>query len=263
MSKIADISEVLLQLGLSNSVTETERAIAQEAIRVATGAIVHYLQYDPSQATHIEFYPQADFRRSGREQIWEVNDTSAYVRQLAEAVTDELQLKHIPVRSITSLKIDYDGRFGKRAGSFGISTLKIEGADFWLQSESLDSNDNPVCNDGIVRSEGRWPDVPGSVKIEYVAGYTDKELHGQDTSIDASPILDAVIDESVRRVLKVNSRMKKRIGFVGPLTSENLGDYSYTVESGVFDRLVGGGMDLLPETEHKLAKFIKYDLGVA
>ena len=260
---IADLSEVLLQLGLSDTVTEAERAIAQEALRVATGAVVNYLQYNPVLSTHTEFYPQEDFRREGRVEIWEVSDTQAYVRQLSEFVTNELQVQHIPIRSIQSLRIDYDGRFGKKSGSFAASTEKVEGDDYWPQYDLIDSDSKSVCSDGIIRSEGRWPDVPGSVKIAYTAGYTDKELHGQDSVINASPILDGVLDESVRRVLKVYSRMKRRIsGFSGPLTTESLGDYSYSTDSAIWMKLVGGSMDLLPETEQKLSRFVKCDMAV-
>jgi len=260
---IADISEILLQMGLAASVTETERAIAQEALRVATAAVKRFLRYDPVQATHTEFYPQNDFRRGGRIAIWEVSDTQAYTRELSEFVSNEIQVKHLPIRSITSLKVDYDGRAGTRAGSFGAGTAKVEGTDFWPNYDSEDSAGVKVCKDGIIRSLGAWPDVAGSVKIVYVAGYSDAELHGQDSVIDASAILEAVIDEAVRRVLKVYSRQKRRAsGFAGPFTSESLGSYSYSVDSGIYAKLVGGGMDLLPETEQKLQEFIRCDMGV-
>ena len=260
---IADISEVLLQLGLSGAVTETERAITSEALRAATAAVVSFLQYNPVLSTHIEFYPQYDFRIRSADGIWEANDTQAYLRQLSESVTNELQLKHIPIRSIESLWIDYDGRFGKRSGSFGASTEKTEGVDFWAQYDMIDSGDDPVCSDGIIRSEGRWPDTPGTVRIEYTAGYSDAELHGQDTVINASAILEAVIDETVRRVLKINSRMKTRLaGFSGPFASESLGDYSYSVDGGIRAKLIGGTSDLLHETQQKLMSFTKCDMGV-
>lgn len=263
MTMIVDINEVLIELGLSASCTELERAIAQAALRKATGAVLRHLKYDPTLKTHTVYHPNNDFRRQGRQAIWEVNDTEAYVRYLSEYVSNELQLQHLPIRSVISVNIDYDGRSGTRSGSFGASTLKIEGVDFWPNYDSVDSQGNKVCMDGILRSLGVWPDLAGSVKVVYTAGYTDKEIHGQDEVIDASPIMEAVIDESVRRVLKVNSRKKNRLaGFVGPLTSESLGDYSYSSNTGIMDRLVGGTMDLLPETEQKLNDFCRYDLEI-
>ena len=262
--KIADISEVLLHLGLSGTVTETERAIVLECIRSAEGAVQRFLQYDPKTGTRTEYYPQLDLtHESSREPIWEISSTDAYMRDLASAASDQLQVRHVPIRSITTLHIDYDGRFGTRSGAFGASTLKTEGVDYWPQYDGVDSSSVKICRDGIIRSLGLWPNSPGSVKIVYVSGYTDTELHGQDTVIDASPILEAVIDEAVRRVNKVYSRMKHRLsGFSGPKTSETLGDYSYSSASGIYDKLVGTMNDILLETQYKLHDFARYDLGV-
>lgn len=263
MTTIVDISEVLLLAGLSETVTETERAIVADCLRSAVGAVKRHLGYDPAQATHTEYYPQVDQGAVGRVGIWEVSDTQAYVRELAGSSSILLQIKHLPIRSITSLHIDYDGRAGTRAGAFPASTLKVEGVDFWPNYDMLDSASGKVCRDGIIRSEGAWPDIPGSVKIVYVAGYTEAELRGQDSVIDASPINEAVKDETQRRIMKVYSRIKNsKLGFVGALASESLGSYSYSTNSAVFQGLIDGTRDILPETVHKLQDYVRYDLGV-
>lgn len=263
MPSIVDISEVLLELGLSGTCTEEERAITQAALVSATGAIKRHLRYDPTYQEHTEYYPQLAMFRGEAEQIWEVNETSAYLRTLSQFTSNELQLQHLPLRSVTSLKIDYDGRSGARAGSFGAETAKTEGSDFWPNYDGVDSNGVKVCRDGILRSQGVWPEQPGCVKIVYYAGYTDQELRGQDDKIDASPIWEATKDEAVRRVLKIKSRMKQRLaGFSGPLTSENLGDYSYSVDSATWGKLVGGDRDLLSETIQKLVNFTRMDMGI-
>lgn len=263
MKNIVDISEMLLLLGLSATCTETERAIVQASLVLAQGAVRRFLRYDPAQDTRIEYYPQTDFGLTNSSQVWETTENTAYLRDLSSSSSTELQLTHLPVRSIVSLKVDYDGRSGTRTGSFGASTAKTEGTDFWPNFDIVDGLGNSVCQDGIIRSEGLWPDQPGSIRIEYVAGYTEKEFRAQDSIIDASPIWEAVIDEVTRRVLKVNSRMKKRLaGFSGSLTSESLGDYSYSQDGAIAMSMIGGGMDLLPETEQKLQAFQRYDLGV-
>ena len=261
---IVDISELLLELGLQATASETDRALAQQSLIKAEGAVKRHLKYDPQRATHTEFYPNQDFTRTGREAIWEANDTHAYVRHLSEAATTELQVKHLPIRSITSLNIDYDGRAGARSGAFGSGTEKTEGTDFWPNYDVVDSDGNKVCTDGIIRSEGLWPATAGSVKIVYVAGYTQTELRGQESVLDASPIWEAVIDESVRRFVQAKQRMKKsRAGWAGPLTGESMGDYSYTADSAMLTRLVGGGLDILPATEHKLNSFVNWGVALA
>lgn len=261
MIQIADISELLLELGLSGTVTETERAIASVALQKAHSAVRRHLQYDPCYAERTEFYPQADLTHSGREGIWEVNSTHAYVRRESEAATTELQVGHVPLREIDSLYIDYDGRSGTRAGAFGASTLKTEGTDFWPNYTLLDSSGNKVCKDGIIRGQGLWPSQAGSVKIVYTAGYTQAELHGEDTVLDASPIWEVVLEEAVNRVHKIYAKMKKRAGFTGPFSSESMGDYSYSIDTAILQKMVSGSA-LAYESTQRLADFLILDMGV-
>lgn len=265
MGRIVDDSEVILELGLAGSITETERAIVSQCITKAEGAVQRHLKYNPLQSTHTEYYPQMDFTLQSRSSVWEVTSTDAYLRRLTEAASDELQLKHIPIRSITSLNVDYDGRAGAKSGAFGAGTAYTQGTDFWANYDSHDSSNNKVCRDGILRSEGRWPSIAGSVKIVYIAGYSLAELHGQDAVIDASPIVEAIIDEAVRRVKKIYSRMKRTgAGLAaGPFTSESLGDYSYSIDASIQAKLVGTSFDILPETEIKLQDFVNYGWSLA
>lgn len=262
MGSIADVAEVLLELGLSSSVTDEERAVASVMLTRAEGAVRKVLRYDPTQQSRTEFYPRQDYNASSGRFIWETSDTQAFIRRVSEAATDELQVQHIPVRSTPAIQlfIDYDGRSGARDGAFASDTLKVEGDDFWPNYDGEDSDGNSLCRDGIIRSIGSWPTTAGSVKIVYTGGYSDSELHGQDAIIDASPILNAVIEEARRRVEKMFVRKKSSlVGFAaGPKTSESLGDYSYSVDASSASKLYGGDNDLLPATIESLQEFVHY-----
>ena len=260
MNSIVSLDAILLVLGISSSARAEETSLATLCKSQAEAAVRRFLMYDPTQAERTEFYPGMDFGMAGL-QVWESNETEAYLRSLAEASTDELQVRHIPIRSVSSLKVDYDGRAGSRAGSFPSSSAWTEGTDFWPNYTLVDSLSAKVCKDGIIRSEGRWPTRAGSVKIVYTAGYTSGELAGTDSVIDASPIVEAALDEAQRRFLKIQSRKKKTLsGFAGPLTSESLGEYSYSVDSSVRQSIIGGG-DLSGENKERLQEFV--NLGYA
>ncbi len=263
MGRIITPTEVYVQLGIDVP-TGQEEAIVASSITSAEGAIRRHLKYDPVQASRTEYYPQLDFTLLSRASLWEVSETQAYIRRLSDYVTNEIQVQHLPIRTITSLKVDYDGRSGTREGSFGDETLLVEGVDFWPNYDMLDSDGASVGNDGIIRSHGRWPTLAGSVELIYVAGYTSGELAGTDTIIDASPISDATMDETVRRVHKTFSRMKQSsVGFGGgALESEKLGDYAYKRNAVITQQLVGTSWDILPETAEKLEYFIRMDQGV-
>ena len=258
MGRVADIAEVLLELGLSASATDEERAITNTSLDRAEAAVRRYIGYDPVQASRTEYYPQATLRSARREGVWEVSSDQAVLRQISEASTDELQLQHIPVRSITSLFIDYDGRAGTQTGAFAAETEKTEGTDFWPNYTLNDSGGNSVCMDGIIRSTGLWPVTAGTVMIIYTSGYSDAELHGQDTVIDASPILEAVVSTAIRRARRIFARMKHAHGFIaGTIKAERLGDYSYAVDEASAKDLTGGG-DLTPDVKEQLSNYINY-----
>lgn len=260
--RIVLLSDLYTMLGLT-APTALEAAVAAESLRMAEGAVIRHLHYNPVLAVQVEYYPLKTASVMG-EKIWEVNETHAYLRETTMSAGAELQLMRLPIRQCQSdgsdaieVRVDYDARSGTRAGSFGSDTIKVEGTDFYPNYDLVDSNGKKVCTDGVLRSFGMWPETPGSVKVTYLAGYTESELAGTDAVIDASPIREAVLDEATRRVHKAYSRMKKRTGFgTGALTSENLGDYSYSADAAILKQLVGSSSTLMAETVFKLEPFV-------
>ena len=243
MERIVDASMVLLQLGLCDSATDEERAVVANEIAAVEGEVRRYLGYDPVRAERTEYYPRQT-TGSSRVGIWEANDTHAFVRELSSEAANGLQLRHIPIRSISTLHLDFDARSGTAPGAFGDDSLKTEGNDFWPNYDLIDSDGNKMASDGILRSYGRWPTTPGTVKIVYTAGYSDAELHGEDDVVDARPIVNAIASEAVRRVRKMfTSKKTSGVGFVaGNLTGERLGDYSYTADGISARRLMVEGL---------------------
>lgn len=268
MGAIVDVTDVLLELGLCDVATEEERTIAGLSITRAEGSIRQFLGYDPVQRSRTEYYPLMKFNEASPQGVWEVSDTHAYWRRISQTLSDDLQVRHIPIRSITSLWINYDGRNGAR--SFDAEHLKTEGDDYWINADIDDSSGTRVCRDGIVRSHGLWTTTRGTVKITYVAGYTASELLGQDSILNASPIYSTVINEASRRMIQAmgTNRKVSGVGFVpGSVNSERLGDYSYSAGTSggstggsTSDRLTGGINDLLPESKEALSGFRNYGL---
>ena len=263
MGKLVDISELQLECGLSASMTDEERAILATALVKAEGAVIRHLRYDPLQRSRTEYYPQGVLNYSESETEWDISNNQAVLRRISEAATSELQLQHLPIRNVATLHIDYDARSGTKSGSFAASTLQTEGTDFWPNYNRNDSGGNRLCEDGILRSVGSWPSEPGSVKIVYTAGYTLAELHGQDSIIDASQIVEVILEEAKRRVMKAFLvRSRTGVGFSQAFTSETLGDYTYVTDNTITNTFFGGNFDLLPESKGNLSTFVNwgYDL---
>lgn len=271
MGAIIDPSEAILELGLSVTITDEQRAIVASSIRKAEAAVRRYLKYDPAQAIRTEFYLTMDHHGGHGAGVWESDGTQAFFRRQSTAVGDELQVQHLPVRQTDAdgnnaidLRVDFNGRFGTQAGSFAAETQKLEGTDFWPTYDGRDAAGIELDRSGIIRSFGRWPSEPGSVRITYVGGYTPAELRGtsEDAAgavlVDASPIWDAVLDETIRRFTKAFTRRQRgRVAIgTGALTGERLGDYSYTADGSTLRTLVDGNFDIMPETAAKLSDFV-------
>jgi len=259
MGRIVDVSEMFLELGLSDSITEEERAIVTVALMRAEAAVKKFLHYDPLFQSHTEFYPVRSSATGGRE-VWDRSGNNAVVESISEEGSSDLQLRHLPVRSAPAIEIRKDSaaRAGTVAGSFGVDTVQTEGESFYPNYTVVDSSDNSVCMDGIIRSVGTWPNTPGSIRVVYSAGYTRDELHGQDDVLDANTIVEAIVIEARRRVVKAFVRRKSaKLGWMaGVITSEGLGDYNYSVDAGLAVKLFGDTKDLMDESKQLLSEFI-------
>jgi len=257
---ILDISEPLLSLGLSGTVTETERAIVQDAMLSAEGAVKRFLHYDPARSERTEYYPRQDIAASIREGVWEASGDKAVLRRVAEAATNLLVLNHIPIRSITGLYIDYDGKAGSSSGAFAADTLKTEGSDYWANWDQVDADGSRLCRDGILNSIGLWPTTPGTIKVVYTAGYSAAELRGTASGVvNARPVFEALLEETCRRVRRTFALQKKTgAGWVaGGFTSERLGDYSYSIDGASAQQTLIGG-DLSSSSKSILSDFVHW-----
>jgi len=260
MGAIANDDEVLLELGLATTATPEERAVVVASVQAAEGAVRRYLKYDPVWKSHTEFYPMHVVGAGASDAVWESTLTAAVLRRESSSRADELQLRHIPIRSITSLNEDLNAYAGSVAGSFGAGTALTEGTDFWPNYDSVDLEGDSLCSDGIIRGIRGWPTSPGTLKVVYVAGYTDEEFRGNGVNVDAVPILTAVVAESVRKAKKVfvNQKQTGAGWAAGPMTSEGLGDYNYVVDSSLAARLFGSSWDLMPESKEALSDYVNW-----
>lgn len=262
--RIVGSEAVQVELGIYGTATATELLIVTSSIAKAESAVRAHLGYDPVQAARTEYYPQATPTYAGRDALWEVEGDQAVLRRREEASTNDLQLVHIPVRAIVVPRVwlDYDGRFGTNSGAFGADDEKVLGNDFWPTYEKVDEAGYGVCSDGILKSFGRWPSEPGSVKVTYTAGYSAAEFAGEKPLVDASPIYQVVLEEALRRAKKSFVLWKKnaKLGHVsGALQSETLDKYRYELAESVVNAVMGA-TDLMADSRQRLAPFVNYGL---
>lgn len=265
---ITSIADLQLMCGLSSSITEQERAVLTAIHPRVEASVKAFLGYDPEQSAWTEYYPRHD-NAGGLDVggVWDVN--ASHTRAVWErfsSASDTLQLRNLPVRTISSLYVDTSGRFGKGSGAFPAATAYTEGTDFWGEYEA-----QYFCASGLLYSYGSWPIEPGSIKVTYTAGYSRLELAGRSTSttssdenseistkgVDGSGIVAAIATTAVAAMNRWGLTKKHSgAGFVGPIQSESAGDYSYSLASGYLVSLIG--TSLPPEAIEQLNAYRHY-----
>lgn len=249
--------ELRMALGIDATITAQERALLTMLHPEAEAAVKRALRYDPEQRERTEYYPRA--RPDGHHNPVEGRYESTGLRAVfvQEDVESTIVLAHIPIRSVSELRVDYSGRYGQASGAFPADTAWTQGTDFYI-----DAGVSGLGGSGILLAERGWPQIPGSIKVTYTAGYSADEFSGRDTTnyIDASPIKSAVLETFLVSWHRTYATRKKSgVGFVpGPITSERMGDYSWSGGGQTAAMLGGMVLDVPPSAYNRLEPFIHF-----
>lgn len=268
---IASEAEARVVLGLISTITDAERAMLNLLLPAAEGRVIEHLGYDPEQREATEYYPRQE--PSGGSMTgnvgWDVDASHRRAEMYVQGgggLYPTLQLQRLPIRSVTNLWIDYSAKHGSAPGAFASASLKVQGQDYWVEFDQ--PGYGPT---GCLMSSGAWPREPGTVKVAYRAGYSPAEFNGRATAagtdsegnlstagVNASPIKRAVLMTLTAGMQKWAALAKSSTGWKpGGLSSERLGDYSYTVGGNAAEtiasltvELPGTAIDLLEPFRH-------------
>jgi len=200
--------------------------------------VKNYVGYSVEQATYTHYLPREDSRHSVESSYPVDIENSRVVFSSGDSAKEDsyLFVPELPLRSITSLYLDTGANYGQGSGDFTASTELTAGTDFYIPS-----TESGICKSGkIVYAAGSWPRKAGTVKVTYVAGYTEAELK---TGI-ASPIrLAAII--TLQKIFNQHGDSQ------GELVSERLGDWS-----GTYAKVAGGWLP--KEAKSMLKPYMSY-----
>ena len=268
-------AEARAALGLHPSITVPETAKLMLAMQSAQAAVYKFLKYDPEQRVGpAEYYPRnetlGDLDYSGR---WDSNlARTKLVFETGRGLNRHLQLARIPIRAVSSLKVDTSAKFGQQSGDFGSGSDWTQGVEY-----AVEWDESGVCRSGMLVASGAWPTENGTVLVTYRAGYSPEEFAGPASAsavasdgtittagVDASPIKAAMIYTIMAKYHTLAAWSKSSLtGLLvpGPKSSENLGDYSYSLASGASAAAITGmGMEIPPEASQLLEDFQHYGL---
>lgn len=256
MEHIVEEAHLKIACGLASSISEEEAAVLRAVHREAERAVREFIGYDPVYGEKTEYYPLQVPPQFGGRGVWDTTGTHAVFESVDGM--DALQLRRLPVRSIAEIRVDSDGRFGQKAGSFGASTVWTVGDQYFLETEEED-----ISRSGIVYAFSAWPITIGSIKVTYTAGLTRDELNGEgdNSTLDGSGLTAAVTKAAVK-AFNAYRQMRKRSNRVGSaggaLTGENLGDYSYTLDAAALARITAMLNNLPPECQQDCEAWRNY-----
>jgi len=280
-------AELRLMLAMKGDVGAEERMILQQMHGEAESLVKEYIFYDPEQQTHVEYYPANDPSGGLSTEYEQPLQYSESLMAPTRKSQFDLQLRHVPVRKILSIRQHPLGRFGTtdhlldQFDDLGNPVANVNeltlGTDYWVEYQKLN-----LCRSGAVFSAGSWSEEPGSIRVEYVAGYSPSELSGR-ADTDAAGVDEAVglytcpglSAAAIKRavVLTVAKGMHTQqnfrrtndgnnVGFSGGGTfqSERLQDYAYTRPSNdtATNQLTGLILALPSEAMQALSTFRHY-----
>jgi len=271
---LASEAEARAALGLMTSITDEERTILNMLLPRAEASICDHIGYDPVQREDTEFYPRSDaaggYGGVGRG-VWDVDSShrSAQLYPVGGPATmfPTLQLERLPIRAITDVWVDYEGRYGSGDDAFNSGTKLTEGSDYWAEY------DRPqYAPTGCIFRRTAWPIEPGTVKVTYRAGYSPDELAGRARAtataadgtitvarVNASALKAACLANLTAAMQKWAALKKSATGWKpGGLSSEKLGDYSYTVGGAAAENIASLRVEMTGTAIDLCEPFIHY-----
>lgn len=273
-------AELRAALGLTETITDVERGLIQLILPAVSSRVNKFLGYNPEQAVRTELVPRSEIAggpamqgpNTDYDYISNTSNTRAILRPYASQGRT-LQLSYLPIRAVVSLYLNQAAYAGQATNAFPSTCLMTQGSDFWVEF------DEPLASDpmkgygpsGCLFSQGIWPVTPASVKVSYRAGYSPTELRGMaaedevasdgtitQASVDAGGINRAALLTAVRMFHEMIVYSKKsRTGFnPGPVSSESLGDYSYS--QGTVNGIADMSVSLPSEAREELEPFVNW-----
>jgi hypothetical protein len=273
---IVNEAELRSMLGLLTSITNEERTVMVLFHPLAESAVKDYIHYDPEQKVTTEHYPRhthaGGVGLADGTGYWDANAShtrAVFSRTGTLNSLESLQLQRLPLRSITVLRVDSNARFGKGTGAWASGSEWVEGQDYQPEYEQTD-----LCMSGLLNTGSAWPVEPGSVQVEYRAGYSKDELAGRAsvtatdgttgviTTAGVSAIgLKAAVVSQVQKLFQSWAANKKSAirGFTpGVVVSEKLGDYSYSIDGSLAGDLAGLQVALAPEAAQHAEPYVNF-----
>lgn len=210
--------DVETYLGIYGSVTSQDDALIDMLRGFVENDMRGFCRHNITQPSenYVQYFPDREMTVMDDKLIgMEIYGNRAVPILLVENA-NKLQLANAWVRSVTNLWVNYYAFAGQAPDAFPPQTLLTLGVDYWL-----DLDWDGICKSGIIYRFGMsWPWFPRSVKVQYMAGFTQDELA---TGGRWNFIRFAAIEETAHQFKLAKERMGPLSDGVGRVLSQQIG----------------------------------------
>lgn len=221
-------------------------------------AIKQFLRWNPVYTSYTEYYPKGE--PGGADDEFVENYGSIPRRG---GVGDTLQLQQKFVRKTPMRVFEQSGAWFGQATDADFDANELTYGEQWVLE--LDDESGMVSRSGKIIRVGRqqWPKSRGSVKVVYVAGFSDNEFKGTtggDDYTDASDIRLAVLNTLGKCYNEAKMHQyRQSTGRPGGLVaSESIPGYSYSMPADVAMAMAGNLRVLTPLAMDLLQPYRRY-----
>lgn len=266
MSTIA-ASQVYSWLGVGQTPSNDDAFVIGVVMSSADRLFTDFLGFSVVQAVRTEFYPDR-INLMQRDQFidgWERAGNTNMVVPIDRYRTERraLLLRHVPVRSITSIYespeawLSSPPDFGAEwLLNSGITPPVYSGPDYSLDVNGYDSQNNMISYTGmVIRNTGPWCVAERCVKVTYTAGFSAEELGNEWGNIQHAYMMQC---QAMYNTNAIHRRINRLGSQPGILTSESLGDWSGSYDAESMRQLYGMSGRLIPGVAVMLEPYINY-----
>lgn len=247
-------AEVIAALGKSSTATEDDYGIVNMLLPMVDGTIKRFLGWNVIQKTWTHLLPDIDMYDPNQfGSAWPLGEpfdaSSGRISYFYPGTPQILQTPEIPLRSVTSLFVDFASAGGQNSNDFPIGTKLTLGTDYYIPFDAPDIGQTVHYASGISWAGhirrwlgGVWPGRGQTAQCTYVAGVTPDELDGvtQLASRSVGDIKYAAVLSSVAAFRQLKAWSDRSAGQeAGPIISERLADYAATYAEDAILQVTG------------------------
>ena len=246
-------AEVMAVLGLAGTASQADRGLIEMLMNMVDSSIKTFLGWSVIYQQYTHLLPDVDlYNVAAYGNAWPYGEPfdvmNGRIAMSYGGIPDIIQVPEIPLRSITSMKVDYAAAGGQASSNFSAATQLTLGTDYYVQYDAPDIGQvvpyqSGVCWAGHIRRwlGGIWPARAQTCLVQYYAGVTPDELDGVVSfpSRRITSIKQAAMLATMLAYKEIKAWGGGSSGTSGPVIAERLADYSVTYSEAAINAAVG------------------------